>query len=70
MVDLTYRPRRLRTSPAMRALVRETTLQTEDMIYPIFVVPGEGVKDPIPSLIGQYHVSVDEAVKLAKKAYE
>ncbi len=70
MVDLTYRPRRLRTSPAMRALVRETTLQTEDMIYPIFVVPGEGVKDPIPSLIGQYHVSVDEAVKLAKEAYE
>ena len=70
MVDLTYRPRRLRTSPAMRALVRETTLQTEDLIYPIFVVPGEGVKDPIPSLIGQYHVSVDEAVKLAKEAYE
>ena len=70
MVDLTYRPRRLRTSPAMRALVRETTLQTEDMIYPIFVVPGEGVKDPIPSLSGQYHVSVDEAVKLAKEAYE
>lgn len=70
MVDLTYRPRRLRTSPAMRALVRETTLQTEDMIYPIFVVPGEGVKDPIPSFIGQYHVSVDEAVKLAKEAYE
>ena len=70
MVDFTYRPRRLRTSPAMRALVRETTLQTEDLIYPIFVVPGEGVKDPIPSLIGQYHVSVDEAVKLAKEAYE
>ncbi len=70
MVDLTYRPRRLRTSPAMRALVRETTLQTEDLIYPIFVVPGEGVKYPIPSLIGQYHVSVDEAVKLAKEAYE
>lgn len=70
MVDLTYRPRRLRTSPAMRALVRETTLQTEDLIYPIFVVPGEGVKDPIPSLIGQYHVSVDEAVNLAKEAYE
>lgn len=70
MVDLTYRPRRLRTSPAMRALVRETTLQREDMIYPIFVVPGEGVKYPIPSLIGQYHVSVDEAVKLAKEAYE
>lgn len=70
MYDLTYRPRRLRISPAMRALVRETTLQTEDLIYPIFVVPGEGVKDPIPTLSGQYHVSVDEAVKLAKEAYE
>lgn len=70
MYDLTYRPRRLRISPAMRALVRETTLQTEDLIYPIFVVPGEGVKDPIPTLSGQYHVSVDEAVKLAKEVYE
>ncbi|WP_251443870.1 porphobilinogen synthase [Veillonella intestinalis] len=70
MIDLTYRPRRLRTTPAMRALVQETTLQVEDLIYPLFVVPGTGVKEEIPSLPGQYHLSVDEAVKMAKEAYE
>ena len=70
MLDLTYRPRRLRSTPAMRALVRETTLQTEDLVYPLFIVPGEGVREPIESLPGQYHLSVDEAVKTAKEAYE
>ena len=70
MLDLTYRPRRLRTTPAMRALVRETTLQTEELVYPLFIVPGEGVREPIESLPGQYHLSVDEAVKTAKEAYE
>lgn len=70
MLDLTYRPRRLRTTPAMRALVRETTLQTEDLVYPLFIAPGEGVREPIESLPGQYHLSVDEAVKTAKEAYE
>lgn len=44
MYDLTYRPRRLRTSPEMRDLVRETTLDTTDLIYPLFIVPGEGIK--------------------------
>ena len=68
MLDLTYRPRRLRTTPAMRALVRETTLQVEDLIYPLFIVPGTGVKEEITSLPGQYHLSVDEAVKIAKEA--
>ncbi|MDY3973649.1 MAG: porphobilinogen synthase [Veillonella caviae] len=70
MLDLTYRPRRLRTSVSMRALVQETTLNVEDLIYPIFVVPGEGVREPIDSLPGQYHLSVDEAVKLAKEIYD
>lgn len=69
MFDLTYRPRRLRTSAAMRSLVRETTLSVEDLIYPIFVVPGEGVREPIESLPGQYHLSVDEAVKMAKEVH-
>ena len=69
MLDLTYRPRRLRTSVSMRALVQETTLNVEDLIYPIFVVPGEGVREPIDSLPGQYHLSVDEAVKMAKEIH-
>lgn len=70
MVELINRPRRLRISQAMRALVRETTLAVDDLIYPLFIVPGVGVKDPISSLPGQYHLSVDEAVKVAKEAYE
>jgi len=69
MYDLTYRPRRLRTSAAMRALVRETTLSVDDLIYPIFVVPGTGVREEISSLKNQYHLSVDEAVNAAKEAY-
>lgn len=70
MSDLIYRPRRLRTSVGMRALVRETSLSVDDLIYPLFVVPGEHVKEEIPSLPGQYHLSVDEAVKVAKEAYD
>lgn len=69
MNTLTYRPRRLRTSQAVRELVRETSLSVKDLIYPLFVVPGEQVKEEIPSLPGQYHLSVDEAVKMAKEAY-
>lgn len=69
MLDLIYRPRRLRTTPAMRALVRETSLQVEDLVYPLFIVPGTGVKEEIPSLHGQYHLSVDKAVEVAKEAY-
>ena len=70
MYDLTYRHRRLRTTDAMRALVRETTLDVSDLIYPIFVVPGQGIRKEIPSLPGQYHLSVDEAVKVAKECHE
>ena len=70
MYDLTYRPRRLRTSPEMRDLVRETSLDVSDLIYPLFIVPGENIKKEIPSLPGQYHLSVDEAVKVAREAHD
>lgn len=69
MNSLIRRQRRLRTSPAMRDLVRETSLSVDDLIYPLFVVPGTAVKEEIPSLPGQYHLSVDEAVKVAKEAH-
>lgn len=69
MYDLTYRPRRLRTTQAMRDLVCETQLDVSDLIYPLFIVPGEGVKEEISSLPGQYHLSVDQAVELAKECY-
>jgi len=49
-------------------MVRETTLQVDDLIYPLFVVHGRGVREPIPSLPGQKRLSVDELVKEAKDA--
>jgi porphobilinogen synthase len=53
------RPRRLRRTPALRRLVRETTLAADNFIYPLFVAPGKGVRREIPSLPGQFHFSVD-----------
>jgi porphobilinogen synthase len=57
------RMRRLRRSPELRALVRETTLSVNDLIAPLFVVPGNGVKKPIKSLSGQFHMSADVIVE-------
>lgn len=57
---ITHRPRRLRKSANLRALVREHHLHPEDFIYPIFVVEGVGIKKPIGSLDGQFHFSVDQ----------
>ena len=62
-----FRPRRLRKSAAMRALVRETTLTADDFVYPIFVIPGKDKVDPIPSMPDCFRLSVDNAVKLAEK---
>ncbi len=53
------RPRRLRISKAMRNLVRETKIDVDDLIYPLFVVEGENIKEEIPSLPDVYHFSVD-----------
>ncbi|MGD9319101.1 MAG: porphobilinogen synthase [Desulfobacteraceae bacterium] len=57
------RPRRLRRSPAIRQMVRETTLSVKDFINPLFVRHGQNIKDPIVSMPGQYHFSVDRIVK-------
>jgi porphobilinogen synthase len=61
------RPRRLRRSPALRRMVRETTLSPDNFIYPLFVCPGKGVKREVPSLPGQFHFSVDEVVREAEE---
>ncbi|HLK89208.1 MAG TPA: porphobilinogen synthase [Polyangia bacterium] len=61
------RPRRLRRTPALRRLVRETTLAPDNFIFPLFVCPGKGVRREIPSLPGQFHYSVDV---LAQEAEE
>ena len=60
------RPRRLRQSATLRRMVRETELTPADFIYPLFVQHGEGVRQPIVSMPGQFRLSVDEAVAEAK----
>ena len=64
------RPRRLRVSAGIRTMVRETALSAADFVFPLFVVPGQGIKEEIASLPGIYHLSPDIAVQLAKEAYE
>ncbi|HEX9017656.1 MAG TPA: porphobilinogen synthase [Anaerolineaceae bacterium] len=63
----TARPRRLRISPQIRAMIRETTLAPDDMIYPLFVTHGHGVRREIPSMPGVFHLSPD---MLAEEVHE
>ncbi|WP_294401535.1 porphobilinogen synthase [uncultured Clostridium sp.] len=64
------RGRRLRASAAIRDMVRETTLNSKDFIYPIFVVEGENIKNEISSMPGNYHYSVDRLNEVVKQAEE
>jgi len=61
-LTLTKRLRRLRTSPAMRALVQETRLSPDMFMMPLFICEGEGVRREVPSMPGVFNLSVDEAV--------
>jgi porphobilinogen synthase len=63
------RPRRLRRSPAIRQMVRETALSSKDFIFPLFVRPGKNIKDLIASMPGQYHFSVDGIGKEAEEIW-
>lgn len=56
----TYRPRRLRKSETLRAMVRETTLDAADLIYPLFVEFGQGVRREVPSMPGVFNISLDQ----------
>jgi porphobilinogen synthase len=67
-LTLTRRLRRLRRTPAMRALVRETRLSADMFMLPLFVCEGEGVRREVPSMPGVFNLSVDEAVKEAAAA--
>ena len=53
-MNLTIRPRRLRTCDSLRRMVRETRVSPDSLIYPLFLVEGENIKEPIPSLDGQF----------------
>jgi porphobilinogen synthase len=66
MAQGSIRPRRLREKTLVRKLVRETTLAIDDLMYPLFVVHGRGVREPIASMPGQSRLSVDELVKECK----
>ena len=61
------RPRRLRRTPALRRMVRETTLAPDNFMFPLFVCPGKGVKREVSSLPGQFHFSADEVVREAEE---
>ena len=62
------RMRRLRRTESLRALVRETALDPGDLIYPLFICPGQGVRHAVGSMPGVFNLSVDEAVREAEEA--
>ena len=62
MMELKRRPRRLRANEAIRSMVRENHVRVEDLIYPMFVVPGEKKKVEISSMPGVYNFSLDEFI--------
>ncbi len=63
----THRMRRLRRHPTLRRMVSETRLAVDDLILPLFVCPGEGVKTEISSMPGNHHLSVDRVVDEARE---
>ena len=63
-----YRARRLRRSEPMRALVRETEVRPQDLVLPLFVVEGEGIRRPVASMTGVDQTSVDELLRDAEEA--
>ena len=65
-----YRPRRLRQNDAFRRMIRETSLSVDNLIYPLFVVAGKGVRRPISSMPGIYQLSLDELIKEARQVKE
>jgi porphobilinogen synthase len=65
-----YRPRRLRQSPALRRLVAETRLSVEQLVLPLFAVPGKKVRRAVGAMPGVFQLSVDELVKEAAAVHE
>ena len=69
-LNLTHRLRRLRGSPAIRDLVRETRLTPESLVYPLFVCSGDAVRREVTSMPGVFQLSVDAAVTEAERAQD
>jgi porphobilinogen synthase len=70
MVFPEYRPRRMRRNETLRSMIRETHLVPSQMIYPVFVMPGKGKREEIPSMPGVFRVSVDQLGKEAAECME
>jgi len=68
-LNITQRPRRLRQSQAIRQLVQETTLDASDLVFPLFVLEGEGVKEAVPSMPGIFRYSIDLAIEECKELW-
>ena len=66
MVFPEYRPRRMRLNENLRAMIRETRLAPEQMIFPLFIIPGKGKREEIPSMPGIFRITVDQLANEAK----
>ncbi len=60
MIFPEYRPRRMRQNATLRAMIRETRLSPSQMIYPLFIMPGKGKREPVPSMPGVDRISLDQ----------
>ena len=69
-MDLTIRPRRLRTCDTLRRMVRETRVSPDSLIYPLFLIVGENIREPIPSLEGQWRYSPDRVCEEIARCME
>ncbi len=67
-MESVFRPRRLRRSVTLRRMVQETRLRREDLILPMFVAPGKGVRQEVPSMPGVSRLSVENLAEEAKAA--
>lgn len=65
-----YRPRRLRKREELRSMIRETSLSVKDLIYPMFVIYGKGIKREISSMPGIYQMSIDHLLKEVKEVHK
>ena len=66
----THRPRRLRSHDNLRRMVRENIVTTNDLIYPLFAVPGDAFCQEVKSMPGVYQLSIDKIVEEAKEVYD
>lgn len=70
MVFPEYRPRRMRQNETMRSMIRETHLTPDQLVYPLFVLPGKGKRDEVSSMPGVFRLSIDQLQQEAKECIE